>query len=119
MEIGIDCVDISRFNQNISSKKNILRRIFTENEIQYCEKKEKTPQHYSARFAGKEAIVKAFSCYDIRISLNKIEILNNKQGIPFANILENRLSNFDVKISLSHSRETAVAVAIIFKKNHK
>ena len=114
MEIGIDCVDISRFNEDIVSKKNILKKIFTEREIEYCEKKVKTSQHYALRFAGKEAVVKAFSCFGIEISLNQIEILNKKNGIPFVKILDDKLSNFNIKISLSHSGEIAVAVAIVY-----
>lgn len=115
LEVGIDCVDISRFNKDVISKKNILKKIFTENEIQYCEKKGKTSQHYAVRFAGKEAIVKAFSCYYITVSLKQIEILNKKNGSPYVKILDDKLSDFDIKISLSHSRETAMAVAIITK----
>ena len=116
LEVGIDCIDISRFNKDIILKKNILTKIFTENEIQYCEKKGKASQHYAVRFAGKEAVVKAFSYHDIAISLKQIEILNKKNGSPYVKILDDKLSEFDIKISLSHSRETAMAVAIIIKK---
>lgn len=117
LEIGIDCVEISRFNRDIISKKNILKKIFTENEIQYCEKKVKASQHYAVRYAGKEAVVKAFSCYKIEISMNQIEILNKKNGIPFVKILGDKLSDFNIKISLSHSREIAIAVAIVSKNS--
>lgn len=116
MEIGIDCVDIARFKKDIISKQNILRKIFTENEVRYCEQKENTSQHYAVRFAGKEAVVKALSCYEIKVSLNQIEILNTKNGIPYVKILDDKLTDFDIKISLSHSREIAMAVAIVFQK---
>jgi len=117
LEIGIDCVEISRFNRDIISKKNILKKIFTENEIQYCEKKVKTSQHYAVRYAGKEAVIKAFSCYKIEISMNQIEISNKKNGVPFVKILDDKLSDFNIKISLSHSREIAIAVAIVSKNS--
>jgi len=117
LEIGIDCVDISRFDKNIISKKNLLRKIFTEKEIQYCEKKNRKSQHYAVRFAGKEAVVKAFSNYKIKISLNKIEILNKKNRAPYVKILDDKISNFIIKISLSHSDNTAFAVVIIYKKD--
>ena len=116
MEIGIDNVDISRFGQDIISKKNIFEKIFTRKEIQYCEKKLHAAQHYGVRFAGKEAVVKAFLCYGVRIPLNKIEILNKKDGIPFVTILDKTVDNFEIKISLSHSDKTAVAVAVVYKK---
>ena len=116
MEIGIDIIDISRFHQDILSKRNILKKIFTEKEIQYCEKKLHADQHYSVRFAGKEAVVKAFLCYGIRIPLNKIEILNKNNGAPFVTILDKNVDNFEIKISLSHSETTVAAVAVIYEK---
>ena len=117
MEIGIDNIDISRFNHDIISKRNILEKIFTRKEILYCEKKLHASQHYGVRFAGKEAVVKAFSCYGVRIPLNKIEILNKKNGIPFVTILDKNVDNFEIRISLSHSDETAVAVAVVYEKS--
>jgi len=117
LEIGIDCVDLSRFNKDVVSKRNILKKIFTEQEIQYCEKKAHSYQHYAVRFAGKEAVIKAFSCYGIKLLLKQIEIVNKKNGIPFVKILDDKSSDFDIKISLSHSEETAVAVALVVKKS--
>jgi phosphopantetheine--protein transferase-like protein len=117
LEIGIDIIDISRFDRYIISRRNILEKIFTRMEIQYCEKKLHAAQHYSVRFAGKEAVVKAFLCYGIRIPLNKIEILNKKNGSPFVTILDKNVDNFEIKISLSHSDKTAVAVAVVYKKS--
>jgi phosphopantetheinyl transferase (holo-ACP synthase) len=73
-------------------------------------------QHYGVRFAGKEAVVKAFLCYGIRIPLNKIEILNRKNGIPFVTILDKNAGKFEIKISLSHSDTIAAAVAVVYEK---
>ncbi len=117
MEVGIDVIDISEFYQDIVSKRKILNKIFTKTEIHNCEKKVNAAQHYSVRFAGKEAVVKAFSCYGVKIPLKKIEILNKKNGIPFVSILEKDINNFEIKISLSHSDKTAVAFAFVYKKS--
>ena len=117
MEIGIDCVDIQRFNKDIISKGKNLNKIFSKNEILYCEKKVNKPQHYAARFAGKEAVIKAFSCYGIEIPMNQIEILNKKNRTPFVKILDDKIKNYDIKISLSHSNEIAMAVAIVTKNS--
>ena len=78
MEIGIDCVDISRFKKSNIMIKKSFRRIFTENEINYCEKKENPAQHFAIRFAGKEAVKKALSGLNIDIALKNIEIKINK-----------------------------------------
>ncbi len=119
MEIGIDCVDIQRFNKDIISKGKNLNKIFTENEILYCEKKVNKPQHYAARFAGKEAVIKAFSCYGIEILMNQIEILNKKNRTPFVKILDEKIKDHNIKISLSHSNKIAMAVALVIEKRKK
>jgi holo-[acyl-carrier protein] synthase len=119
LEIGIDNVDIQKFNLDIVSNRNILDRIFTKNEIKYCEEKWHAAQHYGVRFAGKEAVLKAFLCYGIKIPLNRIEILNKKNGIPFVNILDQNVDNFEIKISLSHTDKIAVAIAVVYEKESK
>ena len=111
--MGIDCVDISRFDREVLSSRNLLERIFTKNEIHYCRRKAKPSQHFAARFAGKEAIVKALFCYNITVPPNQIEILNDKDGSPFVRILKEKCNDFEIKISLSHSSEIAMAVAIV------
>ncbi|UCE38199.1 MAG: holo-ACP synthase [Thermoplasmata archaeon] len=116
MEIGVDCVNIDRFEKENLSSEALLKKIFTEKEILYCEKKTKSSQHYAVRFAGKEAVMKALNQYNIKIPTNKIEILNNEKGIPYVRILDNNLNDLDVKISLSHSKDIAIAMAIIYKK---
>ena len=112
MEIGVDCVDIDRFYDIINDKK-LLHKIFTAREIEYCKAKKPFSQHFAARFAGKEAVIKALSHYNIRISLNQIEILNNKNGRPFVRILNDKYELFEIKISLSHSKEIAMAMVAV------
>jgi holo-[acyl-carrier protein] synthase len=117
MEIGIDCVEIPDFSEKILTKKRILDRVFTENERSYCENKMKPAQHYAVIFAAKEAIIKAFSNYGIDISFNKIEILHKENGAPFVELSDDndKLKDFEVKISLSHSNNIAVAFTIVQK----
>ena len=115
LEIGIDCVEIISFSKNIISKKNVINRIFTKNEIKYCEKKANPSQHYASRFACKEAVIKAFSCYKIKISMNQIEIINKKNRNPFVMILDKTIRDFNIKVSLSHSKQISIAVAVVSK----
>ena len=116
VEVGIDCVDINRFQNSSILKENILHRVFTDKEISYCQSKVKSSQHFAARFAAKEAVKKALSAYHIDLSFSKIEIVNESNGRPFVSIDDDRLIDFEIKISLSHSISSAVACAIVTKK---
>ena len=98
-----------------------LNRVFTKNEIKYCESKGKNKyEHYAARFAVKEAAFKAVS-EEVKdkysISWKDIETLNDENGRPKAEILflpDNKIENFDV--SISHCNEYAIAnVSVLFK----
>ena len=115
LKVGIDCVEISRFSKEKITNTKFLKKIFTDKEIQYCKKKANSSQHFAARFACKEAIIKAISSYDIKIPYNKIEIINDSKGLPNAIILDMKEKKFEVEISLTHSNIIASAVAIITK----
>ncbi|MDW8114495.1 MAG: 4'-phosphopantetheinyl transferase superfamily protein, partial [candidate division WOR-3 bacterium] len=59
--IGIDIVDVKRIEEMVKNKKReSLKKVFSEEEIKYCEKfKEKKFLHYAGRFALKESFIKA------------------------------------------------------------
>lgn len=112
---GTDIIEIERIKESIESLQDkFLRRIFTENEIQYCEsKKNMKYQHFAARFAAKEAVFKAISGYlenKYNIEWTNIELINDENGRPkinFINIEIEELKQCD--ISISHCKEYAVA----------
>lgn len=109
--VGVDCVEVCRFDYKTLQNKRLLKKIFTKNEINYCSKKAKPSQHFAARFAGKEAIIKALS--GRAVGYNMIEIVNNNKGVPAAKILSSGLDNLNIKISLSHTKEMAMAFAVV------
>lgn len=111
--IGVDMEQISRFN-NLNRKKNskFLKKIFTKKEMDYCFSKKAAAQHLAVRFAAKEATIKAIGSLGKEIlSLNKIEITKNANGIPAV-----KLRYYNIKISLSHCRDKAIAFAIAQRK---
>ena len=123
---GTDIIEIDRIEKAITENEReegnlFIDKIYTIKEIEYCEKKGKMKyQHYAARFAAKEAIFKAISKLlddKYEISWKNVEIVNNKTGKPevkFIGIskkLEEKIQNIDV--SLSHSREYAVAMVVM------
>lgn len=81
---GIDIIEVSRIEESINSLgEKFLKRVFTDYEIEYCNSKNNMKyQHFSARFAAKEAIFKAISSslkskYDI--TWTDIEIRNDEK----------------------------------------
>ena len=123
---GIDIIEVERIKEAILEVgDSFLNRIYTEKEIEYCNKSEVMKyQHFAARFAAKEAVFKAISEYiDGRKDAiwKDIEITNIGSGKPEINVdklKENinktgdnvRLINIDV--SISHIRDFAVASAV-------
>ena len=91
MEImnGTDIIEVRRIQEDIEKLGDkFLKRVFTENEIKYCEEKKiQKYQSYAARFAGKEAIYKALSKFiDDQYSWQDFEILNDEKGKPYVKL---------------------------------
>lgn len=123
---GTDIIEIDRIEKAIKenekeNKNFFLDKIYTSNEINYCESKGKMKyQHYAARFAAKEAIFKAISNLlkdKYELSWKNAEIINDDLGRPqvkFINIskeLKEKIVNID--ISLSHSKKYAIAMVVL------
>ena len=78
--IGIDIVHIPKFKKTIERWGHRFKnRIFTQNELAYCEEKRFSEQHLAVRFAAKEAFIKALGR---AVKFSDIEILNNQAGKP-------------------------------------
>ena len=115
--IGTDIENIDRFRKlDYNESRAFLNKIFTENELDYCFSKETPAQHLAARFAGKEAVVKALSDVGkFNINYKEIEIINNEKGVPRVIFNNKNLINLKVNLSLSHCDDKAIAFAIIIK----
>ena len=122
VKTGTDIIEVERIKDSIEKLGDkFLNRVFTENEIKYCEEKKITKyEHYAARFAAKEAIFKAISpLLDNKFSIDwtDIEILNDNQGRPYAVMSKENLKNINIDISLSHIKEYALATAVVVLEN--
>ena len=121
MEIycGTDIIEINRIKEAIENiGNNFLNKIYTENEINYCESKKNAKyQHYAARFSAKEAVFKAISNIledKYEISWKNIEIVNDKNGRPQINFVDKELKKIKkIDISISHCKEYAVSTVIV------
>jgi len=116
--VGVDIEGIARFRSpELSADKVLLNNIFTSRELDYCQSYTDPAPHLAARFAAKEAIVKALSAAGFTVSeLSGIEILINKSGIPQAIIDKQSVNGIQVHISLSHNQQNAIAFAIVTKQ---
>lgn len=117
--IGTDIVEIKRIEEIIDrSKGNFLQRVFTQGEIEYSNSKRRSIQHFAARFAAKEAILKALGIGFRDVTWRDMEIVNNNLGKPevlLAGNVKEIASQKNIKnwhISLSHSDEKAIAFVI-------
>lgn len=119
--LGTDIIEISRIKASIGRSVRFSERVFTTEEIKYCESKCAAKyQSYAARFAAKEAVAKAFGTgIGEYAQFNEIEILNDNLGKPSVKLYGrakeyySTLSASDISISLSHCREYAVAYVAI------
>ena len=121
---GTDIIEIDRIKESIEKLgSKFINRIFTKNEIEYCESKsEQKYQHYAARFAAKEAAFKALSWkidnkYDV--SWTDFEVSVNNQGRPALNITAMNLEGIEnIDISISHCKDYAIAnVTVLGRSN--
>lgn len=122
VKTGTDIIEVERIKESIEKLGDkFLNRVFTENEIKYCEGKNISKyEHYAARFAAKEAIFKAISpLLDNKFSIDwtDIEIVNDNQGRPYAVLSKEILKNINIDISLSHIKEYALATAVAVLEN--
>ena len=120
---GIDIAEVPRIRQAIERHgERFIKRIFTEGEIQYCESKANRVERYAARFAAKEAGMKAIGTgWNHGVRWRDIEVARKPGGRPTL-ILHGKAAEFAAKLgatnialSLTHTAEQAMAQVILEK----
>lgn len=123
---GIDIVENYRLKKILLKKKsNFKKKIFTINEVAYCEKKSNSISCYSKRFAAKEAFVKALGIgFRKNINFKDIEVVNNTYGKPYISINKKiankiktlfKVKKFNILLSISDEKKYSIASVIISK----
>ena len=110
INIGTDIEEVRRFEK---LDKKVLARLFTKEELAYCLKSKNYAQHLAVRFAAKEAAFKALP-FD-KIALKKIEVLRKPCQKPQLFIHDKRAKDLIFKLSLSHTKTSALAFVIVLK----
>jgi holo-[acyl-carrier protein] synthase len=117
---GVDICEVPRIAQSIARfGDRFLRRIFTEQEIRYCQSKKNSTERFAARFAAKEAGMKALGTGASRgVTWKSIEVGHAPGGRPLLHLhgkpaqIAERLGVRQISLSLTHTESTAMAVVI-------
>jgi holo-[acyl-carrier protein] synthase len=114
--VGIDLVDVERFER---SKPRVRERLFTRAEAAYCGRQRRPALHFAARFAAKEAVLKALGTgWSGGIAWTDVEIAREEHGtasVKLAGKAAARAKKLKVRrwhVSMTHTSTTAAAVAI-------
>jgi holo-[acyl-carrier protein] synthase len=108
--VGIDLIEIDRVERALERRPRLAERLFTQAELAYARERARPGRHLAARFAAKEAVIKALGQ---GVPPRQIEVVS---GEPPELQLHGRAAQVagesQIAISLTHSRESAAAVAI-------
>ena len=117
---GIDIVGVERIADKVEHNRQLLEKVFSSREIEMCMRNANPWESFAARFAAKEAFLKATGRgLTLGHNLRDVEVLNDESGKPYLELkgdfLEFSASNKFTKfhVSLSHIKSTACAVVII------
>ncbi|MCF7669941.1 MAG: holo-ACP synthase [Verrucomicrobia bacterium] len=118
--IGVDIIEVSRIKASIEKfGDRFLQRILHVREIEYCHCFSDPAPHAAARFAAKEAISKAFGTgIGAQLSWRDMEVGRHESGEPYVILYGRGESLFKARggerflLSLSHTRDYAVAMAV-------
>ena len=117
--IGNDIIEIERIEKAIS-KEGFKNKVYTQRELENIEKRGNRTETYAGIFSAKEAISKAIGTGVRGFSLTDLEILNDDLGKPYVvisekldKILKAKKEDYQIEISISHSKKYATAMAII------
>ena len=119
--IGTDIINISRIKKSLKSNKRLKKKIFTNYEINACEKRKNKTECYAKRFAAKEALFKAIRTDGLKFK--DVEVKNDKNGAPAFNIKNKfkiklkkkfKKKKYKIFLSLSDDKPWATASVINF-----
>jgi holo-[acyl-carrier protein] synthase len=118
--IGIDVAEVKRIRAVIESQgQRFLRRVFTLEEVAYCEKFKNKYERYAGRFAAKEAAMKALGTgWSRGVRWVDVEVVRTRGGRPILELkgearkVADRLGVKNIALSMTHTVEQAIAQVI-------
>ena len=116
MRIGVDLIEIGRVRRALERYPGFRARCFTDAEREYRDSRPNPPQHYAARFAGKEAVGKALGI-GVHFTWREIEIRGRpKPGVSLSGRTAAWAENVGagrIDLSMTHSKELAAAICVV------
>lgn len=119
--VGVDTIEIARVAALLEGYgERFRRRVFTDGEQRYCDRRRRFAQHYAARFAAKEALLKALGIgLRMGVRWREVEVVNLPDGKPTLR-LHGRTAqhaaafgSYRLELSLTHAQEVASAFVIL------
>ncbi len=116
--IGTDLVEIDRFRRSLARTPGLRTRLFRPGEQEYADRKNDPTERYAARFAAKEAVLKALGLGLGAIALYDIEVIKSESGAPellLHGTAQQAAQDAGVQrwlLTLSHTEHTAMAIAV-------
>lgn len=118
--IGIDMIEVDRVAARIAKEQGFRELVYSPREIAYCDAKAHAGQHYAARFAAKEAFLKALGTgWAAGTAFHEVEILPDGHGAPQLTVLGATAKTLEPRgikriwVSLTHLKEIAAAVVTL------
>lgn len=118
--LGIDIVEVRRINRALQGSDSLVKRVFTDKELEYCSKRKNKYQHFAGRFAAKEAALKALGTgWQEGIRWKDVEIIPDDLGKPEVLFHRRAKEVFDQSgadravVTITHASEYAVAAVVI------
>jgi holo-[acyl-carrier protein] synthase len=119
VRVGVDIVGVDRLERLVADDPGRQETLFTERELEYCRAKRRCYEHMAARFAAKEAVLKAFGTgISQRMRWTEVEVLNQRNGRPLVRLggevaaFAERRGLLQLDVSLSHTEGIALAHAV-------
>lgn len=122
--IGTDIVEVGRINKAIKRTPSFINKLFTKKEIEYFTSRQMRPEFVAGKFAAKESVAKALGTGFRKFGFRDIEIYKDEFGKPLvllkggAKEMAHKFGNYKIHLSISHSRENAIAYAILEVDNN-
>jgi holo-[acyl-carrier protein] synthase len=116
--IGVDLCEVDRMRASLARTPTLRRRVFTEAERAYCDRRADPTERYAARFAAKEAVMKAMGVGMGACKWREIEVAKAPSGAPSvrlhggASVLASERGITEWHLTLTHTHRVAEAIAV-------